>query len=88
MQLIKLIILSIVIILNPMLHADPKGLARLDQMDANQNGEITLDEFNLSQLNRFNLIDLNSDGRISKEELLFAFSKINIDVNTILSKLD
>ena len=31
MQLIKLIILSIVIISNPMLHADPKGLARLDQ---------------------------------------------------------
>ena len=90
MQLIKLIILSIVIISNPMLHADPKGSARLDQMDANQNGEITLDEFNLSQLKHFNLIDLNGDGTITEAEFLKSisnrFDKMDLNSDEVLKK--
>ena len=56
----------------------------------NQNGEITLDEFNLSQLNRFNLIDLNSDGTITEAEFLKSisnrFDKMDLNSDEVLKK--
>lgn len=78
MELNKLIMILVTISTSSLLHSASDNMKQLNDMDLNQNGEITFEEFNLSMLNRFKFMDANNDGTITEEEFI-APIKIRFD---------
>ena len=63
--------------------------ARFEALDADSNGEITLEEFQTQRASRFSDVDANGDGFLGKEELLAAGRKRNEErFDRMLSRFD
>lgn len=54
-------------------------MGRLDQADADKNGEITLEEFTKAAGDRFTLADADKDGRVTVEEMAAAIEKMRAE---------
>ena len=48
---------------------------QIKKMDTDQDGTVTLEEFNANTISRFQLMDKNSDGNISEDEFLAPINK-------------
>ena len=63
---------------------------KLNEIDVDKDGSISLEEFNSNTLNRFSLMDLDSDGTLTKEEFLVSsnlrFEKMDLNSDGILKR--
>ena len=56
-------------------EAAKQELEQIKKMDTDQDGTVTLEEFNANTTSRFQLMDKNSDGNISEDEYLATINK-------------
>ena len=98
-MILKTLILSIITItISSSIHSNPRDLNRIKQMDSNENGEISYEEFNASALDRFTLLDTNGDGIVTgkikgdiidgerKAEILKEIAKIqNLSLDQVIA---
>jgi hypothetical protein len=54
-------------------------MGRLDLADADNNGEITFEEFSKAANDRFTLADVNKDGKVTVEEMAAAIEKMRAE---------
>ena len=70
--------------------SNSRDLNRIKQMDSNENGEISYEEFKASALDRFTLLDTNGDGIVTGEEfmnpVLQQFKNMDLNTDDVLSK--
>ncbi len=63
---------------------------KLNEIDIDKDGSISLEEFNSNTLNRYSLMDLDSDGTLSKDEFLASsnlrFEKMDLNSDGILKR--
>jgi len=90
-MILKILILSITAVtISSSIHSYPRDLNRIKQMDSNENGEISYEEFNASALDRFTLLDTNGDGIVTGEEfmnpILEQFKNMDLNTDAVLSK--
>jgi Ca2+-binding EF-hand superfamily protein len=90
-MILKILILSITALtISSSIHSNPRDLNRIKQMDSNENGEISYEEFNASALDRFTLLDTNGDGIVTGEEfmnpILEQFKNMDLNTDAVLSK--
>ena len=68
----------------------PRVLEQIKKMDLDEDGSITLEEFNLNTLSRFRLMDDNGDGILSEKEFLIPnnsrFEKMDLNSDGILKR--
>lgn len=62
----------------------------IERIDADKNGEISLEEFTTVRLERFNAADANKDGSVTREEMLAQVEKRRAErrVNRMFEHLD
>lgn len=62
----------------------------IERIDADKNGEISLEEFTTARLERFNAADANKDGSVTREEMLAQVEKRRAEhrVNRMFEHLD
>jgi EF-hand domain pair len=54
-------------------------MGRIDQADADNNGEITFEEFSKAAGDRFTLADVDKDGKVTVEEMAAAIEKMRAE---------
>ncbi len=68
----------------------PRMLEQMKKMDLDEDGSITLEEFNSNTLSRFKLMDDNGDGILSKKEFLTPinerFEKIDLNSDGVIKR--
>ena len=68
----------------------PRMLEQIKKMDIDEDGSITLEEFNSNTLSRFKLMDDNGDGILSKKEFLTPinerFEKMDLNSDGVLKR--
>ena len=90
-MILKTFILSITAItISFSTFSNSRDLNRIKQMDSNENGEISYEEFKASALDRFTLLDTNGDGIVTGEEfmnpILEQFKNMDLNTDDVLSK--
>ena len=56
-------------------YSAPRMFEQIKKIDTDQDGTVTLEEFNANTISRFQLLDKNSDGNISEDEFLATINK-------------
>tara|TARA_X000000368_G_scaffold63991_1_gene45522 strand:- start:666 stop:1031 length:366 start_codon:yes stop_codon:yes gene_type:complete len=77
-------------LLSSQVSSVPINLGQIKKMDTDEDGSITLEEFNTNTLSRFSLMDDNGDGMLSEKEFLTPsssrFERMDLNSDGILKR--
>ena len=77
-------------LLSSQVSSIPISLGQIKKMDTDEDGSITLEEFNTNTLSRFSLMDDNGDGMLSEKEFLTPsssrFERMDLNSDGVLKR--
>ena len=77
-------------LLSSQVSSVPINLGQIKKMDTDEDGSITLEEFNSKTLSRFSLMDDNGDGMLSEKEFLTPsssrFERMDLNSDGVLKR--